>query len=529
MNLRAKFSIFYFLGIFTPILLVSFIAYYVASNEVKREAFYNLSEERKEAEHEVNYTLASIKKDFEQFLGTITKRDSQFVISKLKLYASTLGEKFAYMKVFRGEGPSYTIERRFGHLNPEIFVTYQKEPLGKDTLQKILPDIGGYTLGMKGRIDVMGQTIVMRLKLPILLQSVLEKYSIRNQRFIYAALNDGIIVYHPDLKYIGLRVNGPISRGHLVSFGSSNDWGISLTSVEDPSPILAPFKRALRITLFFTFLVLLLSLFLSYRILGDVIETVKSLAFESKNLAEGKLVKPIFQKRRDELGDIARHINQIAMEIYDSAQIRAFHKISLFLTHDLKNILTEMSLLLRNLEVHYEKPGFKEDAIFTLKSSVEEMSKLVHSLRPKKKEIESLNLKDLIDEALFRLSVKERKDIDLELDLKEAKIEADRGETLSVFTNIISNAIDAMKEGGKLTIKMDFEDPWIVIKIRDTGVGMTKEFIETKLFRPFSTTKENGLGLGLFQVKDILKTMGGEIKIDTSPGKGTLVTLYIKR
>ena len=414
MRLRTKFALYYAFGIFAPIVVVTFLAYYVASNEVKKAAFFNLQQVQREAQREIDGHVRALQKDFIQFLTSLEGEPEAFLISRLKEYVRTLGESFAYLIAFEKDTATLKIERRFGPCAPKLFVDFSQRQV-KDTLEVIEPDIGGYTFGMKGKIEGSDKRVLMRLKIPVFLENILEKYYIRDRRFIYATSKGGVVLYHPDAKYIGRQDEPTLHNNLLVSRSSFDTLGISLVSVEDPSPLLAPFRSSLRIIVVFTFVVLLISLFLSYRVLGDVFETVKSLAFESRNLAEGKGIRPLFHKRRDELGEIARHLNQIAVELYDSAQLKAFHRVSAFVTHDLKNLLAQMSLLLRNLEVHYEKPGFKEDAIFTLKSSVEEMSRLIQSLKPAKRKSEPLNLKDLIEEALKRFNLQGRKDIELSL------------------------------------------------------------------------------------------------------------------
>jgi len=109
---------------------------------------------------------------------------------------------------------------------------------------------------------------------------------------------------------------------------------------------------------------------------------------------------------------------------------------------------------------------------------------------------------------------------------REPKIEVDVEKMKRVFVNIIKNAIDAMPEGGKLTIKSKESDGNLEIAFTDTGVGMSKETLE-KLWTPLFTTKAKGMGLGLAICKRIVEAHGGKIFVESTVGKGSTFTVTI--
>ncbi len=524
MRLKTKFAIYFVVGIFIPLIIVGLLSYYFASKEIKVSATFYLQETSIQAKHEIARKFISIEKDFIQYLEKLRDKKEEERLFYLKQYATTLGNVLAYINVVYKDS-TYRIERRFGTTGSKVFLTslHGQNP----SMERVIkPDLGGFTMGLYDE-TTYGMRALLRVKLPYLLGEILKRYQIGGKMVPFITTAEGVVLYHPNPDFIGKRIESFQNyQNLLISLNLPNDLKLFLT--EDLSTSTLPIKRALRITIIFTSIILLLSLIISYRVLGDIMETVKSLAVESKKLAEGKAVKPLFEKRDDELGDIARHINRVAIDIYDSAQLNAFNKLTAFITHDLKNLLAQMSLLLRNLEVHYEKPGFKEDAIFTLGATVKEMGKLINSLKPSGRSVERINLKGVIEEAIQRLNLIDLEGIELNTDIKDAYINGDKRELLSIFTNIISNSLDAMGKGGRLSISMRFNDNWIIVKIKDTGVGMTREFIEKKLFRPFSSTKESGLGLGLFQVRETMKAMGGKITVESKLGKGTEFTLFFK-
>jgi signal transduction histidine kinase len=95
-----------------------------------------------------------------------------------------------------------------------------------------------------------------------------------------------------------------------------------------------------------------------------------------------------------------------------------------------------------------------------------------------------------------------------------------------VLVNLVSNAIQAMPKGGKLTLRASRSDGKTLIRVRDTGNGMTQEVME-KLFQPLFTTKAKGTGFGLPVCKRLVEAHGGEIVVESEPGKGTIFTITI--
>jgi signal transduction histidine kinase len=101
------------------------------------------------------------------------------------------------------------------------------------------------------------------------------------------------------------------------------------------------------------------------------------------------------------------------------------------------------------------------------------------------------------------------------------KMTADREQLHSVVTNLLLNAGDAVNDNGTVTVETNFKDGWTELTVSDNGCGMTPEFLQKGLFRPLSTTKKKGLGIGMFQTKMIVEAHGGKITASSQPGVGT--------
>jgi signal transduction histidine kinase len=95
----------------------------------------------------------------------------------------------------------------------------------------------------------------------------------------------------------------------------------------------------------------------------------------------------------------------------------------------------------------------------------------------------------------------------------------------SVVTNLVLNASEALNGGGEVRVAARQETHWVALTVADTGCGMSPEFVKTLLFRPFHSTKTNGLGIGMFQCKKIIEAHGGSIAVESQPGQGTRFTI----
>jgi signal transduction histidine kinase len=97
----------------------------------------------------------------------------------------------------------------------------------------------------------------------------------------------------------------------------------------------------------------------------------------------------------------------------------------------------------------------------------------------------------------------------------------DREHIHKVVENLLMNAYDALGQDGQITIVTRCKDTWAEIAIQDNGCGMSKKFIETSLYRPFQTTKKQGMGIGLYHCKTIVEAHSGRIEVESEEGKGT--------
>jgi signal transduction histidine kinase len=103
----------------------------------------------------------------------------------------------------------------------------------------------------------------------------------------------------------------------------------------------------------------------------------------------------------------------------------------------------------------------------------------------------------------------------------------DEEQMRKVLENLLINASEAMGEGGRIRVAAGERDGWVELSVSDDGVGITREFMEKYLFKPFQTTKKQGMGIGLFHCKTIVEAHGGRIEVESEEGKGTTIRVML--
>lgn len=206
----------------------------------------------------------------------------------------------------------------------------------------------------------------------------------------------------------------------------------------------------------------------------------------------------------------------------------AFNKMSAFVVHDLKNIITQLSLMLKNAERHHDNPEFQQDMLMTVDHSVERMRQLMMQLREGATPpggICGVNLGDVI-QRLQKDKMNQGRSI--EIRIQDRLIARGHEERLErVIGHLVQNALDASSPTGKVWISVERQNDKAAIEVGDTGHGMTQEFIRDRLFKPFQSTKDAGMGIGAYESAQYISELGGEMLVDSENGKGTRITVTL--
>jgi len=199
------------------------------------------------------------------------------------------------------------------------------------------------------------------------------------------------------------------------------------------------------------------------------------------------------------------------------------------IVHDMKNLAFRLSALLHNMNENYDSPLFKQSMVEVLADTIRKMNSIVNRFRDHQEQVIiklRVDVNQVLKELLDRLHTRRIRGLTIHTDFSELpQIWGDAFYLHNAFHSILENAIDAMPQGGNLTVKTSRvrrgRKQKLQIEISDSGIGMTQSFIETKLFNPFITTKEQGLGLGLFTSQQIIALHQGKIEVESVSGKGT--------
>jgi putative PEP-CTERM system histidine kinase len=205
-------------------------------------------------------------------------------------------------------------------------------------------------------------------------------------------------------------------------------------------------------------------------------------------------------------------------------QFEAFNRLSAFVVHDLKNVVAQLSLIGDNASRHQDNPEFVADAFQTVGAAVARMNRMLANLRQGHVEDAGLTRVDLAgvaSEVIARRSKGKPVPVITRGD-GELFVWANRDKLSSVIEHLVQNAQEATSADGRIELRLKREADSVVLDIEDTGCGMDTEFIRTRLFRPFDTTKGNaGMGIGVFESREIVRGLGGEVSVDSTPGRGT--------
>ena len=224
---------------------------------------------------------------------------------------------------------------------------------------------------------------------------------------------------------------------------------------------------------------------------------------------------------------LAEAVGQEALA--DAQRFDEFNRRFAFIMHDIKNLVSQLSLVARNAERHADKPEFRQDMIATLQGSVRKMNDLLARLDRGSGNVEAeppraVSLRQAVAPVV---EVKRRvHPVAVEADEGIAAV-ADPARLRQALEHLVQNAIDASPAGAPVRIRIAERGGEAAIDIIDSGQGMSADFIRSRLFQPFASTKECGFGVGAFEAKALVAAMGGRIEVESREGEGSRFTVFL--
>jgi putative PEP-CTERM system histidine kinase len=214
--------------------------------------------------------------------------------------------------------------------------------------------------------------------------------------------------------------------------------------------------------------------------------------------------------------------------LLEARKFEAFNRMSAFVVHDLKNIVTQLSLMLKNAERLHDNREFQQDMLLTVESSLEKMRRLMLQLREGATPPGGAHGVELAPIVRRLESMAAARGRSLEAEVADRLATRGHEERLErVLGHVVQNAFDATPAEGRVWLSVNRYSGQVKVEIGDTGVGMTEEFVQSRLFRPFNTTKHNGMGIGTYESFQYIRELGGSIQVDSAVGRGTVVTILM--
>jgi signal transduction histidine kinase len=279
------------------------------------------------------------------------------------------------------------------------------------------------------------------------------------------------------------------------------------------------------------------------RLFNRALNDLRTIRTAVDETASSQPVSTIEVEGSDEVGLLAEAVrvlrerltlvNQLLIK---ASRIESLNILGSIVVHDMKNVSFRLRSLGQNLEKNYGDPDFQKSIARTLDETTQQMDQMVRRFRDQKDTVIvklRINLNEVVRSAMNNVR-RDASGLRITEEYDELpSVWADAMLVENALYNILNNACDAMPRGGHLAVRThmirnaDTGQPLVLVEVADSGTGMPEEFIQNELFAPFVTTKQRGLGLGLYTCQQIIRMHGGNIRVYSELGRGTVFSVYL--
>ena len=223
---------------------------------------------------------------------------------------------------------------------------------------------------------------------------------------------------------------------------------------------------------------------------------------------------------------LAEQTGQAALA--EAGRFDDFNRRIAFVMHDIKNLASQLSLLSRNAELHAENPEFRADMLITLRNSTDKLNALIARLsRYGRTQLEALvpvAADGIAKGVVAQFQGRHRVEL---IEAQPCLVAAQPDSLEQVLTHLIQNAIDASPADAPVFVRVATTSLHGEIEVHDSGSGMSPEFVRTRLFKPFDSSKPGGFGIGAYEARELVKAMGGRLDVESREGLGSRFTIRL--
>ena len=216
--------------------------------------------------------------------------------------------------------------------------------------------------------------------------------------------------------------------------------------------------------------------------------------------------------------------------LLEASRFDEFNRRMAFVMHDIKNLASQLSLLSRNAERHAENPEFRADMLITLRNSADKLHALLTRLSryggSGADRVEDVDATEIIRALAARYNTLESLQVHVTHDAP-CRVMANREALEQVLLHLVQNAIDASSEGMSVFLQTSVDGLYGCVEVIDTGSGMSTDFIRTRLFKPFVSTKQGGFGIGAYEARETVRAMRGKLEVESREGLGSRFTVRL--
>jgi len=220
---------------------------------------------------------------------------------------------------------------------------------------------------------------------------------------------------------------------------------------------------------------------------------------------------------------------QAARQLVETRQLQDYSQRFAFVVHDIKNVVSQLSMMLANGEKHADDPEFQRDVLETVRHSVGSMNKMLAQLRANREaEVTEFVIPAVVvEEVLQAWQPKKLVDIHFHSDEAIARVRIARDKLDFALRHLLDNAVEVSTPGAEIGVEVRLAGGKVLIDVRDAGGGMTADFIANQLFQPFQSTKSEGYGIGAYQARELMRSAHGDLFVLSEARQGTIMRIVL--